>query len=446
MVPAKFKTMVIGQEISEETEELVDVVRKYITCKSPALGDGVPLPWETRVSAALNGVDFKNLDGTFIFHDFKVSGVVPRSAPFSGGVDVKVTGDSFFDNGKLVARLRWDHMVLVNSEEEGGESELRPVEQVVWLPVKFVDKNSLLVKIMPLGGSGDEGSRSDVISLFDGPEPSWDPDAEVLGVKLDVSIDGGSTFLAGEVDFTYYKDFEWARAGSDLGGPMSGDTLVAFETVWDMAMPVSGETAVRFFTDDGLFEKFSLAECEIIPGSEGGREEEKGGGGQEKWRLRVTCRTPSYEPVEFEAVEEEVEKEEEGGEEKEGGDEGEEEESSEKGDEGEEEEEEESAPKPAGVTRTTVLAEVAYNGVNFVAGCGEFGYYPTPIVTGVSKDVLGKAGETLVVLGKGFFAGGDVKVKVRTQLVARNEAPGTCMKRGTPTRRFRSLVGSLCRF
>ncbi|GMI11472.1 hypothetical protein TrLO_g5187 [Triparma laevis f. longispina] len=305
VVPGKFKTMVTGQEVNEETEEMEDVIRKYIACKAPTLGD-TPLPWETKISVALNGIDFKSLDGAFVFHDFKIGGVEPRSSPFAEGVEVKIVGESFFDSGKLIARMRWDHMEpVVDEESKEGEETMQAVEQVVWLPVRYGDRSNLYVDVLPL-----EGGDGIVKSLYAGPEPQWDSELESLGVKIDMSIDGGETFLEGTVDFQYYREFEW-QPMQNSGGPMSGGTDVEFGTAGVTKVEASGETAVRFYTEDGLFEKFSLAECVSVPVED----EEWGEDGEERWRLKVICKTPSFEVVEVEGGKDE----EKGGEEEEKG-------------------------------------------------------------------------------------------------------------------------------
>ncbi|GMI08847.1 hypothetical protein TrVE_jg6442 [Triparma verrucosa] len=426
VVPGKFKTMVTGQEINEETEEMQDVIRKYIACKAPALEAGVALPWETKISVALNGIDFKSLEGGFIFHDFKIGGVEPRSSPYAGGVEVKIVGDSFFDSGKLIARMRWDHMEPVVAEEEGKEGgegldggDMQAVEQVVWLPVRYGDKNNLYLDVLPL-----EGGDGSVKSLFDGPEPQWDSEAESLGVKIDLSIDGGESFLEDVVDFTYYREFEW-EAVANLGGPMSGGTEMEFGTAVVTKVEASGDAAVRFYTDDGLFEKFSLAECMAVPVEE----EERGEDGDECWRLKVVCKTPSFEVIEDDlgkgVGEEKSEEEKEGGGAGDGAEgegvgegegEGEGKEEEKEGGEGEGEEGEEDAPPAKTVALTSkVLVEVAYNGVNFVENCGSFEFYPEPVVKGLSKGVVTKAGVGLAINGSGFFDSDAIKVKFENE-------------------------------
>jgi hypothetical protein len=265
------------------------------------------------------------------------------------------------------------------------------------------------VNVLPLDGG--DGS---IASLWNGPEAQWDSEAETLGVKIDLSIDGGETFLEDVVDFMYYSELEW-EVKPNLGGPMSGETEIEFDIVGaNTNIDASGEAAVKFFTEDGSFEKISSANCELVKeGARGeGEEEEEKGEDQEKgWRLKVTCNAPEFDWGAGEGKEEE----------KEGGveeGEGEEEESEEgegvgvEGDGGEEGEEIATPVVKKTLAQTkVVLVEVAYNGVNFVPNCGTYEYYPSPQVSGLSKDVVGRAGTTLVVSGSGFFDSEAIKVK-----------------------------------
>ena len=250
IVPAKFKSAVVGTEISEETEEEVDVYRKFVACRSPQIPEDIipedQFPWETRVAVALNGIDFKATDKTFIFHNFEPTALYPSSAPFSGACCVKVKGKSFFDSGKLVAKFSWPWTEEV--EDEDGNMVEVSSPQIILLPAVFVDENTLNVDVLGLVGGNEEG----VVNLLEDALPlQFDTESDFLDCLVQVSMDGGETFVGeGEgLEFRYYKEPEFAMEPS-MGGPTAGDTPVEF-TSGEIGYGIGNEAVVKFFTEDG---------------------------------------------------------------------------------------------------------------------------------------------------------------------------------------------------
>ena len=406
IVPAKFKSVVVGTEISEETEEEVDVYRKYVVCKSPLVPTDLisedQLPWETKVAVALNGIDFKTTDKTFIFHNFTPFALFPSCAPFTGQCCVQVKGKSFFDSGKLVAKFSWPWTTEVE-DEEGNLVEVNE-PQIILLPAVFIDKNTLNVEVFKL-----EGEQDGVVNLLEGaPALKWDEESDYLDCSVEISMDGGETYTGDGLNFRYYREPEFGME-QEKSGPMSGETAVEF-TSSSVACGVSNEAVVKFFTEDGRFESFVEAECK----------EEFGEEGESTGVLQLSCVSPEFVLLEVEGEEgEEVEEEGKSAEEEKGGEEEEEEGEDEEKEDSEEpvedgeagDEDEDAAAviptKKADITK--VLCMVAFNGVNFGEVCGSFDYYPTPTITKLSSDTV-SAGSTLTIEGENFFSG---KVWVR---------------------------------
>ena len=405
IVPAKFKSVVVGTEVSEETEEEVEVYRNFVVCKSPPVSTDLisddKLPWETRVAVALNGIDFKTTDKTFIFHDFTPDALFPSCAPFTGNCCVQVKGKSFFDSGKLIAKFSWPWMTEVEDEEGHLVEVSEP--QIILLPAVFVDKNTLNVDVYSL-----LGEQNGVVNLLEGgSDLKFDEESDFLDCLVEISMDGGETYTGNKLGFRYYNEPEFGME-QEKSGPMSGETAVHF-TSSSAGCGVSNEAVVKFFTEDGLFESFVDAECK----------EELGEDGESIGVLQLSCLSPEFVLKEVEREDDE-EGEEEGksAEEEKGGEEEDVEEDAEDNEEPEEKEDagdedvDEDAPvvvptKKADITK--VLCMVAFNGVNFGEVCGSFDYYPTPVITKLSSDTV-SAGSALTVEGENFFSG---KVWVR---------------------------------
>ncbi len=400
IVPAKYHEQIIGTEIDEETEEEVDVIRKYVVCRSPKLSDFTEdqLPWETRVAVALNGKDFKNLDKTkFYFHDFRPTISSPRAAPLSGGTTIVINGTSFFDagEGNMLAKFTWPHTVEV-------DGEMVEEEQVVVLPVMYESRTELTCEIYALDGTGDV----EILNQKNKSAPLYDEEADSVPCTIAISIDGGATYLDSMVDFVYYKETEWSPMRSDeITGPFSGGTQVDFVSS-PTALEASDEAIVKFYTEDGSFESFAKANLEV------GQEEE----------LILRCAAPPYVVPEPEADAEgegedsegkEAEEEKEGSEEKDANIE-----ENEEGDDGDAEalvdEDglpiESPAPALPKAEVIEVFMSVAYNGANFMPPSGRFLYYPDPVAE-VSEPTSVSEGDTLTIKGTNFFDTPKIEVR-----------------------------------
>ena len=410
VVPGKFKSVVTGTEVSEETEETVDVYRKFVTCKSPKLPFDMinedNLPWETRVAVALNGIDFKSLDKTFIFHNFRPTSIMPSCAPFTGNCSVEVIGSSFFDSGKLMVRFRWtrkaEQRVDGNENNELVELAEEEQEEVITLPAVFVDKNTLKVDVPAFEGPSAVSSSS-------GTPFDFDANGGFLDCFIDISIDGGQSFIDSSPNFMYYREIEWSIT-DNLGGPTVGGTPLDFVSN-EVGHDPSNEAVVKFYSEDGKFEAFVPARCEAVFGEDGAS------------TFKLTCDAPPYvhaaaddsmsggdaeeENVEGDGESESLEK---NAEPSEGGMEDGSMEEAQADAEGGDGDGDGDSPIIKQAELIVVHCAVAFNGCNFGAPCGTFNYYASPVIESISKETV-SAGSVLVLRGKNFFSSSVCKVK-----------------------------------
>ena len=280
------------------------------------------------------------------------------------------------------------------------------------LPVEYVSKNELCVSVLALVDT-ETGEKNETVK--------WDDSLDEIECVIDVSIDGGESWVESKVDFKYYKEMEWVGEEAPAG-VLSGGTAVEFVGSNEGEGPstVSDESVVKFFTEDGMFEEIVRAE---------GRQEEGG--------IRLVCSAPAFVQRQvniFEGGEG-------GREEGEGGEENKSQEEEEaKLQEGEEDVGDEGSlvgsldegsvnsvlPLLEGVD---VLCSVAYNGVNFGKPCGKFSYYLDPVVTVCSEEIVSE-GKVIRITGSNFFTSDEIKVRFSGEGGVCEEVVGNLVRTG----------------
>ena len=138
---------VVGTFENPETEEMEDIVERYVVCKSPMFQGNFPM--EARLSVALNGIDFVFLQGmNIVIHNAATHSAVPSSGPTTGGTKIHVMGSSFYAAPTVRARIlvpaRGVHYSLPNIPEldSNDDVELPSVFQLS-VPVTVHTKEKL---------------------------------------------------------------------------------------------------------------------------------------------------------------------------------------------------------------------------------------------------------------------------------------------------------------